>query len=366
MDFLASYRVSQPPERRSLRCEGEERPCPDHSGDTDQKVSLTQILSGLADSTVALQIPTLSERSLFSMDSNTSLLSASKPNQCHDSDATSSLIKRWHRAAAVFIPKEDTKIPMVMCSPPGTLGKGRFVIRLLRSSLKHEFGIAFDSVEARNGRHQAILVSQDLPHFGIRKLDWLRSINGVAPANLLHCRNIMQSAYSIVLILQPWNLKSLDSHSTIKPSTVRAAIRAVDQPLVCLSQAIVTDPWNGTFQITLHRISLALPFGMPDWSKNAKSELLEDFPHLGVQKGDRLLSVNGVRSSQRKHCEKLLAAALNVELVFRRDPHTEQPPKHHMKPLDAMGAAVRSTTRNKGRKQRYDATAFKQASIVSF
>jgi len=277
---------------------------------------------------------------------STSVSSTSQLNQYHSGDAVTSASASWHRAAAAYTTKDARKLPMVMCSPPAMLDGGHYVIRLLRASLRQQFGIAFDVVEARKDRLEAIIVSEDLPHFGIRKSDCLRSINGIVPSNLLHCRSMLQEAYSLVLVLQRWNTKAWESRSIIERSTVMAAIRAVDRPRLCLREAVVTDPQKGKFQVSLHRSSLALPFSMPDWCQNAKSELVEDFPHLAVQKGDLLLSVNGVRTVRQNACRKLFANAMSVDLVFRRDPNTQQPPKHHMQPLDAMwGCSAKKPSR---------------------
>jgi len=399
----ASYRRAQPPERRVATYRREESPRyqrkkrPSHRGQT---VPLTpeilQMFNSLPkDDWQYQQLFNSTQESIF-MDRessfahsdasrSTTMSSVSQRNQYHGGDAViSASAMRWHRAAAACAPKDNRKLPMVMCSPPGMLGNGHYVIRFLRASLKQEFGIAFDVLEARNGRLEAIIVSQDLPQLGIRRLDCLQSINGVAPSNLLHCRSMIQEAYSIILVMQPWSPMSLESQSTIKTSTVMAASRAVDQPLLCLSEAVVTDAQKGKFLVSLHRISLALPFSMPDWSQNAKSELVEDFPHLAVQTGDRLVSVNGVRTRRRRLCQKLFANALSVDLVFRRDPNTQRPPKHNMQPLDAMGAAVRKNTitwnnakkqtsglphvapgLEKTTEQKRNAVAFKQAGIAS-
>jgi len=350
----ANHRMARPPKRRVPSHWREEPPRhwretePSHRKERGQKVSLMpetlkQILSTLpsndgrqpqllkpTEKSMSIDVDSLTTHSIASM--STSMSSAS-----------SASARRWF-AAAVCTPKDDRKLPMVMCSPPGMLGKGRYVIRLLRASLKQQFGIAFDVMKARNGGLEALIVSKDLPHLGIRKLDWLQSINGAAPRNLLRCRSMLQEAHSIVLVLQPWDPKALESPSTIMTGTDMDAIRAVDQPLLCLSQAVVTDSQKGEFRVALHRSSLSLPFSMPDWSQNAECKLAEDFPHLAVQTGDRLVSVNGVRTVRKKLCEKLLATALSVDLVFRRDPNTHQPPKHYMQPLDAMGAALRKQT----------------------
>jgi len=360
-----SYRMAQPPEKRvpihrreeAPKHQRKERPswpnhwkeqCPHHTGDEGQKVSLTpQILQMFSDGQepqLLKSTPSMNSNltGSYNASRNSSVSSTGRLNQYHGGSSAfiSASASRWHRAAAAYTTKGDEKLPMVMCSPPGMLDKGHYVIRILRASLKQQFGVAFDILEARKGRLEAIIVSKDLPHLGIRKFDCLRLINGIVPSNLLHCRSMLQEAYSIVLVLQPWSSKALESRSTIKTSTVMAAIRAVDQPLLCLSEAVVTDPQKGKFQVSLHRSSLALPFSMPDWSQNARSEIVEYCPHLAVQTGDQLVSVNGVRTVRRKVCRKLLANAMSVDLVFRRDPNTQQPPKHYMQPLDAMGAAL--------------------------
>lgn len=272
---------------------------------------------------------------------NSCVSSASQLNRnLHRDAAISASVRRWHQVAAVWTSAEERTCPMVMCSPPGMLGQGRYVIRFLRVSLKQEFGIAFDVAEAKDGRLEAIIVSHDLPHFGIRKFDQLVSVNGVVPSSLHHCCSMLKEAYSIVLVLQPWDPKALECRPTLRNSIVMAALHAVDQPLVWLNQAVVTDPQKGEFKVALHRSSLASPFSIPDWSL-LESEAAEDFPHLAVRRGDRLVSVNGVRTLRTKLCRKLLATAMSVDLVLRRDPNTQQPPKHHMQPLEAMGAVVR-------------------------
>jgi len=272
---------------------------------------------------------------------NSTASNAAQLNQYLGGDVVmSASVRRWHQVAATYAPTVIRRLQVVMCSLPGKLSQGSYVIRLVRASLKQEFGLAFDIAETRDGRLEAIVVSQDLPHLGFKKSDRLQSINGLVPSNLLQCRTLLQEAYSIVLVMQPWNPKASELQSTIKKHTVMAAVRAVDQPLIWLSHAVVTDPRRGEFKIGLHRSSSAMPFSMPNWSQKTEAPLAEDFPHLAVLAGDRLVSVNGVRTFRRKLCQKLLATAMSVDLVFRRDPNTQAPPKHRLHSLDAMGAAV--------------------------
>jgi len=244
------------------------------------------------------------------------------------SDAGTSVTSYGSARKEAFEEREEgTPIVLLKSSPPAQVGsvKGRYVLRVVRGSLKQPYGITFDANEARGGVLSTIYVAEDLPHLGVRKWDELLLVNGAQPRSIQECRGMLQEALSIVLVLQRRGVNA--QAAPPRPHIAVAALSAVDRVLLSVSKAVVTDPRRGEFKMSLHRNSLKQKFGLAFeavLSKTKAQELSilisEDLPHLALVRNDRLYVINGVRPRSRKICAQILNSAMTVKLTFRRDP----------------------------------------------
>mmetsp|Transcript_19016 Transcript_19016/g.36624 ORF Transcript_19016/g.36624 Transcript_19016/m.36624 type:complete len:552 (+) Transcript_19016:127-1782(+) len=234
-----------------------------------------------------------------------------------------------------FEEREDgTPVVLLKSSAPAQVGnvKGRYVLRVVRASLKQPYGITFDANEARGGMLSGISVAEDLPHLGIRKWDELMSVNGAQPRSIHECRGMLQEALSILLVLQRRGVQS--QAPPPKPHLVVASLSPMDRVLLSVSKAVVSDQRRGEFKLSIHRNSLKQKFGLAFeavLSKTRVQELSilisEDLPHLALIRNDRLYIINGIRPRSRKVCAQILKSAMTVNLTFRRDPTKL---KHHL------------------------------------
>lgn len=243
------------------------------------------------------------------------------------SDAGTSITSMGSARKDSFEGEEGTPVVLLKSSPPAQVGnvKGRYVLRVIRASLKQPYGITFDANEARGGMLSVISVAEDLPHLGIRKWDELLSVNGAQPRSIQECRGMLQEALSIVLVLQRRGVNS--QAPPPKPHIAVASLAAVDRILLSVSKAVVSDPRRGEFKMSIHRNSLKQKFGLAFeavLSKTRVQELSilisEDLPHLALIRNDRLYIINGIRPRSRKVCAQILNSAMTVNLTFRRDP----------------------------------------------
>lgn len=240
-----------------------------------------------------------------------------------------------------------------MSSPPKQVGpiKGRYVMRVLRASLTQPYGLTFDVAEGADGDLRAIIATEDLPHMGIKRWDELLTVNGVKPQNIDECLSIMQDAFSIVLVLQPKEIQSFGMPPP-KPSVVSRALAGVDRLLMSVTKAYATNANIGEFKLALHRRSTKQKFGLAfdvvwsRWRPHAPIILVSrDLPHLAMCRNDCIRLINGSRPRNKEEVVDILDKAISVELTIRRsEPLDRKFLRHHLQPLDEMGAAWRRTT----------------------
>jgi len=221
---------------------------------------------------------------------------------------------------------EDEKIALLQSSQPAQVGtiKGRYVLRVVRASLKQAFGITFDVNESR-GSTAALMVSGDLPHLGIRKGDELLTVNSFEIRSINEVRQHLQTSLSIVLVMQRRGVNARVPPPKYKVAT--DALEPLDRVLLSATQVRITDIKRGEFKLSLQRSSHKQKFGLAfeaalSMSKHQELSILvsEDMPHLALERNDRVHIINGIRPHNRKVCAHLLNSAMKVDLTFRRDP----------------------------------------------
>lgn len=227
--------------------------------------------------------------------------------------------------------QDDGELPLVMSSAPKQVGpvKGRYALRVLRASFKQPYGLTFDVAETTDGHLCAIMVTEDLPHMGIKRWDALLTVNGVKPQNIDQCRSIMQDVLSIVLVLQAEGTQSFGMPLP-NPSVVSRALAEVDRLLLWVTKACVTNANSGEFKLALHRLSTKQKFGLAfDLSHSQKGGrypiilVPRDLPHLALCRNDSVRLINGVRPRNREEVVRVLETATTVELTIRRPSFNE-------------------------------------------
>jgi len=236
---------------------------------------------------------------------------------------------------------ESTPIALLQSSQPAQVGtiKGRYVLRVVRASLKQAFGITFDVSDA--GSSTALMVSEDLPHLGIRKGDQLLSVNGSEPKSINEVRRALQSSLSIVLVMQRRGV-----HCQVPPPKYKlatSALEPMDRLLLSASKVRITDQKRGEFKLSVHRNSQKQKFGLAFDATLSKSKsqdlsilVSEDLPHLALSRNDRLYIINGIRPRNRKVCAQILNTAMTVNLTFRRDPSRLKNLGHLVHPVEDL------------------------------
>jgi len=209
-----------------------------------------------------------------------------------------------------------TPIPLLKADPPASvagLANGYFV-RLRRASLKQRYGVAFDAAETRDRRLSTINIAEDLPHLGITKGDAVVSLNRAVPGSVSECREILEQAMTIDLVLQ----RKQPSRS--QPKGASGGV------LLSVTRASVTDERIGEFRLTMQRSSQRQRFGLVFEAVLPKRRgedpiitVADDMPHLALQRADRLVSLNGVRIRSKKTCSQILGTAMRLHLVLRRE-----------------------------------------------
>lgn len=220
---------------------------------------------------------------------------------------------------------EDEKIALLQSSQPAQVGtiKGRYVLRVVRASLKQAFGITFDVNESR-GSTAALMVSGDLPHLGIRKGDELLTVNSFEIRSINEVRQHLQTSLSIVLVMQRRGVNARVPPPKYKVAT--DALEPLDRVLLSATQVRITDIKRGEFKLSLQRSSHKQKFGLAfeaaQSKKNQELSILvsEDMPHLALERNDKVHIINGIRPRNRKICAQILNSAMTVNITFRRDP----------------------------------------------
>lgn len=225
----------------------------------------------------------------------------------------------------------DKTLALVQASLPMPVwtAKGRYSVQLRRASLMQAFGVTF------NEQAGTITVAENLPHMGICKSDAVVMINRTTPRTLKECVEIMGNAMSVIIILQrsadeDLELAAVESHPCCSsPILLACGIVAPKPDRVCLSltRAIITDEGRGEFRLSLHRASLSQRFGLSFTAEHPRGSnarpviaIKEDMPHIGLDSGDRLVSINGVAPRSVSECCTILEKSMTVSLVLRRHP----------------------------------------------
>jgi len=239
--------------------------------------------------------------------------------------------------------EEATPIILLQSSQPAQVGtiKGRYVMRVVRASLKQAFGITFDVAESISSS-TALMVSEDLPHLGIRKGDELLSVNGSEPKSINEVRRVLQSSLSIVLVMQRRGV-----NCQVPPPKYKMALDALepmDRLLLSATKVRITDLKRSEFKLSVHRNSQKQKFGLAfdaSLSKSTTQELAilvsEDMPHLALARNDKLHMINNIRPRNRKVCAQILNSAMQVDLTFRaRDPSRLKNLGHIVHPVEDL------------------------------
>mmetsp|Transcript_101941 Transcript_101941/g.263467 ORF Transcript_101941/g.263467 Transcript_101941/m.263467 type:complete len:557 (-) Transcript_101941:116-1786(-) len=109
--------------------------------------------------------------------------------------------------------------------------------------------------------------------------------------------------------------------STCATST-HSVVSFSDQKLTALLKVSPPMPVGrvaGRYMVRLWRSSTAMPYGMTFISGPAGGSnvvVAEDAPHLGLRRGDELLSINGKTIESVRKCGEVLASAKDLELLM--------------------------------------------------
>jgi len=235
-------------------------------------------------------------------------------------------------------------VPLLQVSPPTPVGsiKGRYCVHIRRVAAEQPCGVTFSAVENQDKRLQMIAVADDLSHLGLRKGDQVLLLNGTRPRSIVACRDVLQKALSIVLVLQHQEPGDKDTVPD-GPCACRRSSRSgrkepcpvcnpvVPEPvrlLLSMTGGMANDMRRGEFRLTLHRTSLMQSFGLSlagrkpglagDHTPEAVIFITRDLPHLGLQQGDRLIGLNGMPPRSWPDCRKFLERATDLSMTFRR------------------------------------------------
>jgi len=228
--------------------------------------------------------------------------------------------------------EEPATIDLLKASAPKLVRDkpGCYELHMRRASLKQRYGVAFDAAETSDRRLCAITCAEDLPHIGIGKGDQLVAINGMVPNSVGECRDVLEKAMAIHLVLQR-------KQSTSNRASDKGVVAG---SLLSVTKAIIIDARIGEFRLTIHRGSLKQRFGLifqPVQPKRRGEELsifvAEDMPHLSLKRCDRVVSLNGVRVRSKKVCSQILGSAMSLSLVMRREKSSLQHLAHQVEPI---------------------------------
>lgn len=225
-------------------------------------------------------------------------------------------------------------MPLLKADPPTLVGGAAecYSVYIRRASLCQRYGVSFDAAETVDRRLWAITIAEDLPYLGIGRGDQVVSVNQRVPRSVDECRSILERAMSIDLVLQR---RQPDKWAS------RPSGKAAGGVLLSVTQATITDARIGEFRLTMHRNSQRQRFGLvfePIPPKRRGEELAiivaDDMPHLALQRGDRLVSLNGVRIRNKRICSQILGTAMSLHLIMRREHGSLSSLEHQVEPLD--------------------------------
>jgi len=272
-------------------------------------------------------------------------------------------------------------LPLLVASQPPDLQAfgGRYTMAIKRASLKQPFGLSFHGTEGSDRQLSKISIAQDFPQFGIQRFDELVFVNQRRPKSIQECRSILQEALSLTLVLErrpheteietiacpdPCGKTGCAAACSNKPSEAMRHVLAITKPTVL-------DHDRLEFEVVVQRCSLAQKLGISfhtnckkDKDKEREIEIASSMakggrrqpvypfcggirgkhsletseasqkqkkkdntldikvgtslPHMGLKRGDKLVSINGVVPKSKMKCLRIYQSSLVVKMVFRR------------------------------------------------
>jgi len=244
----------------------------------------------------------------------------------------------WQNEGQLVKFHHEVALPLLKATTPVPTGwlRGQFRLTLQRATPYQPFGITFLASDARS----RFVIAEDLPHLGLEKGDELVTINQASPSSIHDVRKILK--HSMTSELTIWRQVQETGEVKQRPFTCCAA--GQPQPaedgsgkprpvpevknklLLAMLRPQVINEDKGEFRLVMQRFSLTQQFGLEFVSEPSKRKpasmvvLPADFPHLGLRKGDRLISINGVEPRTLVHCQHIYDNSLNLTLIFRRNP----------------------------------------------
>jgi len=228
-------------------------------------------------------------------------------------------------------------LPLLVASRPPYMqaAGGRYTVAIKRASLKQPFGLSFHGTEGSDMQITKITIAEDLPQFGIQRFDELVFVNQRRPKSIQECRSILQEAFSLTLVLdrrsQEGETECLACPDPCGNTGCAAACsngssEAMRQVLAIIKPRVL-DHDRLEFTVVVQRCSLAQKFGI-NFSTDRKKEKKKDdhldikvgtsVPQMGLKKGDKLVSINGVVPKSKMKCLHIYQTSLVVKMVFRR------------------------------------------------
>jgi len=247
----------------------------------------------------------------------------------------------WRSERAKFV--VEAALPLLKASPRIPLGAtgDRFRLHLQRATQHQPFGITFLACETTSSRRlSSIIVAEDLPHLDLYRRDMLLTINKARPVSIHEVRRVLKYAMSIELVLQ----RDTILHDGLARSTVCCTASSgflVDscdgcggpslpeevtfcRPLLSIMPPEILDEQRGEFRLVMHRSSLTQQFSIGFSAEHSRRrqeatvQIAVDQPHLGLKRGDRLVSINGVAPRNANHCRHIYENSMTLVLVMRR------------------------------------------------
>jgi len=190
---------------------------------------------------------------------------------------------------------------------------GLFRVLIWRRSKKQPFGIQFSSSKG------LIDIAEDLPHLGLQQFDHVVSLNGKRVTTVAECMDVLRDATLVDMVLDPIKF---DPEIWSNVTTSAEALPVDLETVLSASQSQIPGADYKEFQIAIERKSIKQRLGLSFSAKKQVGGLsitiAEDQPHLGLQAGDQLISVNGVMAQSTEECQRVLERSMMVTLRLKR------------------------------------------------
>jgi len=197
---------------------------------------------------------------------------------------------------------------------PGT-EQGKYCLHLRRASPRQPFGIGFSFNGATASRPSRIMVAENLPHLGIGRTDELVVLNCTRPRTLAQCREILQTAMSIMMVL-----RRREVFAPLKQPSGRCSGCC---SWWCSYCECGSEDGVGCFPKSLPEPELTCQLLAVTRSRSRETRIrvTEDVEYMWLRKGDRLLKVNGVHPRSWKECKRILDSSTIFRMIFYRSPY---------------------------------------------